>query len=68
MTQKNLDLFNEFKFALGYQGAINPITIQASPEDITLKDENGKQIKGLASRKYQVFVETYDGLSWKGLS
>ncbi|WP_322962073.1 PDxFFG protein [Mycoplasmopsis cynos] len=68
MTQKNLDLFNEFKFALGYQGAINPITIQASPEDITLKDENGKQIKGLASRKYQVFVETYDGLVEKVLA
>ncbi|MBN3534754.1 PDxFFG protein [Mycoplasma procyoni] len=54
--------FNEFKTALGYKGGINPIAISFGPEDINLKDENNKPLTGLAARRYQVYVEAYDGI------
>nr|WP_322959075.1 PDxFFG protein [Mycoplasmopsis canis]WQQ12482.1 PDxFFG protein [Mycoplasmopsis canis] len=62
MSENDFDKFAEFKFALGYKGSITPIALQAGPEDVSLVDENGAKITGLDSRKYQVFVETYDGL------
>ncbi|WP_117275589.1 PDxFFG protein [Mycoplasmopsis edwardii] len=62
MDNKDIEIFNEVKFALGYTGAITPIALQAGPEDVKAKDADGNQLKGLDSRNYQVFVETYDGL------
>ncbi|VEU58888.1 PDxFFG protein [Mycoplasmopsis gallinacea] len=54
--------FEEFKDALAYGGAISPITLSYSPEDISIVDENGTPIRGLSSRKYQLYNETYAGL------
>ncbi|WP_036452701.1 PDxFFG protein [Mycoplasma buteonis] len=54
--------FFQFKQALGYKGAIRPTVLSAGPENITLKDANGNQIRGLAARNYQLYNEVYSGL------
>ncbi|MHA3859405.1 PDxFFG protein [Mycoplasma sp. Z463D] len=54
--------FDQFKDAIGYLGSIDPVTLFYTPEDKTLQDANGQQIKGLAARKYQVYTEAYNGL------
>ncbi|MGZ9414440.1 PDxFFG protein [Mycoplasma sp. 5370] len=62
MSDAAHEQFIEFKEAIGYQGSINPITISYGPENLGLKDENGKDLKGMDSRNYQVYYETYNGL------
>ncbi|EFF41465.1 PDxFFG protein [Mycoplasmopsis alligatoris] len=47
---------------LGYKGSTKPIGINASPQDKTLVDENGKELDNLASRKYQIYTEVYGSL------
>ncbi|TDV24279.1 hypothetical protein BCF59_0234 [Mycoplasmopsis mustelae] len=68
ITSQEKDLLDEFKHAVGYQGAISPITLQAGPEDISILDENGKPKRGLSTRKYDVFNEAYTGLIDKVLA
>ncbi|VEU73320.1 Uncharacterised protein (plasmid) [Mycoplasmopsis gallopavonis] len=58
---KKLEFF-QFKQAIGYIGSIKPTTLSAGPENITLKDEKGNPIRGLASRDYQLYTEVYSGL------
>ncbi|WP_322958499.1 PDxFFG protein [Mycoplasmopsis felis] len=62
MTKQEQESFNKFKIAVGYGGGINPIALSAGPEDISILDDNGKPLRGLASRKYQVYNESYTGL------
>ncbi|QNM93957.1 PDxFFG protein [Mycoplasma sp. Pen4] len=59
--------FDEFKDAIGYQGAITPLVLTNTPEDPTAKDKNGNPAEGLAKRHYQVYNEAYDGLIKKVL-
>ncbi|WP_426461065.1 PDxFFG protein [Mycoplasma hafezii] len=54
--------FFQFKQALGYTGTIKPTVLAAGPENVTLKDPQGNQIKGLAAREYQLYSEVYSGL------
>ncbi|QZX48955.1 PDxFFG protein [Mycoplasma sp. E35C] len=54
--------FDEFTQAIGYAGAINPITLFYTQEDNSLKDLDGNVLKGLDSRNYQIYSEVYSGL------
>ncbi|WLP85780.1 PDxFFG protein [Mycoplasma seminis] len=54
--------FAQFKEAIGYSGAISPVTVFYTPEDIASEE------KGLAARKYQAYNETYNGLLDKVLA
>lgn len=56
------EIFNNFKYAIGYKAAIVPRTISAGPEEFGLKNSKGEELKGLDSRKYQIYVDAYDGL------
>ncbi|WGI37016.1 PDxFFG protein [Mesomycoplasma lagogenitalium] len=62
MTSEQNDQFFELKEALGYNGAITPVTLNFSQENPNLKDENGNKLEGLATRSYQVLYEVYNGL------
>lgn len=62
LTDDVLNAFDEFKAAIGYRGSIGPAALQYGPEDVTMVDAEGKQLKGLETRQYQVYVETYNGL------
>ncbi|WP_406614689.1 PDxFFG protein [Mycoplasma corogypsi] len=54
--------FISFKRALGYQGAIVPTVLRATPEDSGARDEDGNALTGINSRKFELFNETYANL------
>ncbi|VEU74893.1 Uncharacterised protein [Mycoplasmopsis citelli] len=56
------DLFRSLKYALGYTGALVPRTLTATPETLTAVDQSGKLLKGLASRKFQIYSDSYNGI------
>ncbi|MEA4134301.1 PDxFFG protein [Mycoplasma sp. 2704] len=56
--------FAQFKEAAGYLGSITPLILGYTSEE---KDANGQTLRGLDSRKYQVYTEVYNGLAEKVL-
>ncbi|MGZ9797045.1 PDxFFG protein [Mycoplasma sp. 4013] len=62
MSDAENKLFEQFKDAVGYKGSINPISIKSGPEDISIVDKNGRPLRGLSTRKYQIYNEVYTGL------
>ncbi|WP_036458949.1 PDxFFG protein, partial [Mycoplasma leonicaptivi] len=62
-SEQEKEEFNSFKKAIGDKGAVRPLTIEYTPEDISIiNPETNKPLRGLKSRKYQIFNETYTGL------
>lgn len=61
-TDKDSTLFRNFKYSLGYSGAVIPRTLNATPESLNEKDQEGNLLRGLDSRKFQIYTDAYDGL------
>ncbi|UUM19615.1 MULTISPECIES: PDxFFG protein [unclassified Mycoplasma] len=61
-TDKNFELFDSFKYAIGYSGALVPRVLTSTPENLNEKDKEGKPLSGLDSRKFQIYTDAYNGL------
>ncbi|UUD36503.1 PDxFFG protein [Mycoplasmopsis citelli] len=64
-TDKDLalsDLFRSFKYSVGYRGAVVPRTLTSTAETLNEVDKKGNLLKGIDSRKFEIYTDAYNGL------